>query len=303
MGGGRVGSVDRRQLIAALAWGAQEPVFRVDVRLVRILATVRDASGALAGHLQRDDFLITDNGVEQEISIFERQSAQPLSVAVLIDRSRSTQRERAYELTALRRFFQAFVREGRQEDTAALYSFNYEVVLQAGFTRKIERLEQAIRRLKSEGATAMYDAIYLASRDLEHRSGRRVMVIVSDGADTISKTGFHQALEALHRADAVLYALLLVPVKGEAGRNLAGENALIQFCSSTGGKMFYPSDATTLDAAFTQILQDLRMQYSIGYYPKNIPESKDRFHRVKVEVKRPGYTVSARTGYFADAIP
>ncbi len=298
-----MGLVDRRQVMAALAGAAQEPVFRVDVRLVRILATVRDAQGALAGNLGREDFLVTDNDVEQEIAVFERQSAQPLSVAVLIDRSRSTQRQRAYELTALRRFFQALVREGNAEDTAALYSFNYEVVLQADFTRRLDRLETALRRLRSEGATAMYDAIYLAARDLERRGGRRVAVVVSDGADTISRTTFHEALEALHAADAVMYALLLVPVKGEAGRNLRGENALIQFCSGTGGKMFYPSAPKALDEAFAEILRDLRTQYLIGYYPKNLPPSKERFHRVRVTVKRPGYTVSARTGYFADALP
>ncbi len=299
-----MGFLDRRTLIAALpAALGQEPVFRVDVRLVRILATVRDASGALAGGLQREDFHVTDNGVDQEIAVFERQSAQPLSVAVLIDRSRSTQRVRAYELTAMRRFFQALLREGNPEDAAALISFNYEVVLQSGFTRRLDRLEQAIRRLRSEGATAMYDAIYLASKELERRGGRRVAVVVSDGADTISKATFHQALESLHNADAVLYALLLVPVKGEAGRNLRGENALIQFATGTGGRMFYPAAPRELDASFEEILRDLRTQYLIGYYPKNVPPPRERFHRVQVTVRRPGYTVSARTGYFADALP
>ncbi len=299
-----MGLLDRRQAVAALAGAAvQEPVFRVDVKLVRVLATVRDAQGALAGDLKREDFRITDNGVEQEIAVFERQSAQPLSVAVLVDRSRSTQRERAYELTAIRRFFQALVREGDPRDAAALISFNYEVVLQSGFTRRLDRLEQALRRLRSEGATALYDAIYLGAGRLAERDGRRVAVVVTDGADTISKTNFEQALEALHRADAVLYALLLVPVKGEAGRNLRGENALIQFASGTGGRMFYPAAPAALDAAFADILRDLRTQYLIGYYPKNIPPSKERFHRVRLTVARPGYTVSARTGYFADALP
>ncbi len=298
-----MGSIDRRTLIAALPAALQrEPVFRVDVRLVRILATVRDAQGALAGDLGKDDFRVTDNGVEQELAVFERHSAQPLSIAVLVDRSRSTQRERAYELEAMRRFFRALLREGNPRDAAALYSFNFEVVQQAGFTRRLDRLEEAIRRLRSEGATAMYDAIWLAARDLEAREGRRVMVVVTDGADTISRVTFHEALESLHRADAVLYALLLTPVRGEAGRNLRGENALIQLSGGTGGRMFYPSEPASLDRAFTDILRDLRTQYLLGYYPRNVPVAKDRFHRVRVEVKRPGYTVSARTGYFADAI-
>lgn len=303
MGGGRLGSIDRRTLMAALpAALQQEPVYRVDVRLVRILATVRDTKGALAGGLEKDDFRVTDNGVEQVLAVFERQSAQPLSIAVLVDRSRSTRRERAYELEALGRFFRTLLKEGNPRDTAALYSFNDEVVLQAGFTRRLERLEEALGRLRSEGATAMYDAIWLAARDLEVREGRHVMIVVTDGADTISRVTFQEAFEALHRADAVLYALLLMPVRGEAGRNLRGENALIQLSSGTGGKMFYPTEAASLDQAFAEILRDLRTQYLLGYYPKNVPPSRDRFHRVRVEVKRPGYAVSARTGYFADAI-
>lgn len=297
-----MGPINRRTLITALAATWQEPVFRVDVRLVRILATVRDPSGALAGGLEKSDFRVTDNGVEQELAVFERQSAQPLSIAVLIDRSRSTRKERAYELEAMQRFFRAVLREGNPEDAAALYSFNFEVVMQAGFTRRLERLEDAIRRLRSEGATAMYDAIWLAARDLEARPGRRVMVVVTDGADTISRMTFQDALESLHRADAVLYALLLVPVKGGAGRNLRGENALIQLSSGTGGRMFYPSEPQALDRAFSEILGDLRTQYLLGYYPRNIPPSRERFHRIRVEVKRPGYTVSSRTGYFADAV-
>ncbi|MGQ9918428.1 MAG: VWA domain-containing protein [Bryobacteraceae bacterium] len=299
-----MGLFTRRQAVAVLAGAAaQEPVFRVDVRLVRVLATVRDAQGALAGDLEREEFRLTDNGVEQEIAVFERQSAQPLSVAVLVDRSRSTQRQRAYELTAIRRFFGALVQEGDPRDAVALISFNFEVVLQSGFTRRLDRLEQAVRRLRSEGATALYDAIYLGAEKLAEREGRRVAVVLTDGADTISKTSFEQALEALHRADAVLYALLLVPVKGEAGRNLRGENALIQFSSGTGGRMFYPAAPAALDAAFAEILRDLRTQYLIGYYPKNVPPSKERFHRVRLTVTRPGYTVSARTGYYADALP
>lgn len=298
-----MGLLDRRQAVAALAGAAaQEPFFRVDVKLVRVLATVRDQKGALAGDLGREDFRITDNGVEQEIAVFERQLAQPLSVAVLVDRSRSTQRERAYELTAIRRFFRALVREGDPRDAAALISFNFEVVLQSDFTRRLDRLEEALRRLRSEGATALYDAIFLGAGRLAEREGRRVAVVVTDGADTISKTTFHQALEALHRADAVLYALLLVPVKGEAGRNLRGENALIQFSSGTGGRIFYPDAAEALESAFTEILRDLRTQYLIGYYPKNVPPSRDRFHRIRLTVARPGYSVSARTGYFADAV-
>lgn len=301
MGGGRVGLISRRSLMMGLL--AQDPVIKVDVKLVRMLVTAKNQMGELVGGLSKDDFLITDNGVPQEPAVFERHTEQPLSIAMLVDRSRSTQRERNYEIDSVRKFFKALFKEGNEKDQTALYSFNYEVRLQTNYTRRLDKLNSGLNALKSEGATAMYDAIYLASEDLEQREGRRVLVVVSDGGDTISKIRFQQALEALHSANAVMYAVLVVPVANDAGRNLGGENSLTTLTNWTGGKIFFPSLGLSLDQAFEDILRDLRTQYLIGYYPKNVPVTKQRFHRVSVTVNRPGFTVSARNGYFADTAP
>lgn len=301
MGGGGLGLVARRSLIVLpLALRAQE-TFRVDVRLVRMLATVRNERGELAGSLGKEDFIVTDNGVEQEIALFEKSTAQPLSIAMLVDTSRSTEREKRYEVDSMKRFLKALIAAGNPQDAAALYSFNYEVTQQSGFTRRLSRLEAGLGRLKSEGATALYDAIYLAAEALEDREGRRVMIVVSDGGDTISKMKFENALEALHRANAVLYSILVVPVAGDAGRNLRGENALTTLSQWTGGKIFFPEVGPALHSVFREILSDLRTQYLLGYYPRGVPPSKDRFHRVSLKVRKPGYTVSARNGYFSDS--
>lgn len=295
-----MGLVARRSLIAApLALKAQE-TFRVDVRLVRMLATVRNERGELAGSLQKEDFTVTDNGVEQEIALFEKSSAQPLSVAMLVDTSRSTEREKRYEIESMRKFLRALIASGNPQDAAALYSFNYEVTRQSDFTRRLERLDRGLKRLKSEGATALYDAIFLAAESLDDREGRRVMIAVSDGGDTISKLKFENALEALHQANAVFYAILVVPVAGDAGRNLRGENAMTTLSQWTGGRIFFPDAGPALDTVFQDILSDLRTQYLIGYYPRGLEPTKDRFHRVSLKVRKPGYTVSARNGYFAD---
>lgn len=305
MGGGRLGRISRRALIAglpAVTALAQDPVIKVDVKLVRMLVTVKNRMGELVGGLTKSDFQITDNGVEQEVTLFERNTVQPLSIAMLVDRSRSTQREKAYEIESVRKFFKALFKEGNDRDQTALYSFNYEVRLQTDFTRRMDKLNSGLNALRSEGATAMYDAIYLASEDLDRREGRRVVVVVSDGGDTFSKVKFQQALEALHRANAVMYAVLIVPVSGDAGRNLGGENSLTTLTNWTGGKIFFPSLGLSLDQAFEDILRDLRTQYLIGYYPKNVPPSKQRFHRVAVTVNKPGFSVSARNGYFADPL-
>jgi len=279
---------------------AQETVIRVKVRLVRMLATVKTAAGQLVGSLERRNFTILDNGIKQDIAVFERQTEQPLSVSVLVDNSGSTGIELKYELDSVNRFFRALVQDGNPEDAVALYSFNWEVRLLNNFTRSLSRLDQRLKLIRSEGGTSLYDAIYLASQDLQYRQGRHVMVLVTDGGDTTSLKDFHAALEAAQLADAVLYPVLVVPIRNEAGRNVGGEHALAVLSAGTGGRVFRPSLGADLDNAFADILRELRTQYLIGYYPKEIPSTKDRFHRVTLQVDNPGLRVVTRSGYYGE---
>ncbi|HXG31758.1 MAG TPA: VWA domain-containing protein [Bryobacteraceae bacterium] len=293
----------RLVLIAAafLAAASQQPVFRVDVRLVRILATVKDAAGGLVASLNKEDFTVYDNGMPQELAVFERRTELPLSIALLVDTSLSTAKELRYELDSVERFLGAVFSEGRPEDAVALYSFNYGITLVSGFTRNRARLREGLKRLRPEGGTSLYDAIYLAARDLEMREGRRVMILVTDGGDTTSAKTFHDALEAAHLADAVIYAILVMPITSDAGRNIGGENALEGLAAGTGGRVFRPQLGSALDEAFAQILSELRTQYLLAYYPKNVPPAKDRFHRVEVRVSKPDLRVLARSGYYEES--
>ena len=277
---------------------AQEMTIRVDVKLVRMLVTVKDQAGALVGSLEKSDFRVFDRGVPQEIAVFERQTEQPLSIAILVDASGSTAKEMRYELHAVGRILKAVFGSGNPEDTAALYSFNWRVYLESNYTRRVGRFEQALKRVKSEGGTSLYDAIYLAASDMEDRKGRHVLVVVSDGGDTTSAKDFHAALEAAQLADAVIYPILVTPITNEAGRNVGGENALTTFAQRTGGRVFRPADAGGLDAAFAEILRELRTQYLIGFYPKNVPPAKDRFHPLRVELQRPDLRAITRNGYY-----
>lgn len=277
---------------------------RADVQLVRLLATVKDPSGDLVGDLSKADFRVTDNGVPQEIAIFERTTAQPLSVSVLVDTSSSTATNLKYETESVTRFLRALFREGNPEDRASLYSFSWEVALELGFSRNLSRLEGALKRLKSTGGTAMYDALQFAGKHLQDRDGRRVVIIVTDGGDTVSSVKFADALEAAQRANAVIYPILVIPITNGAGRNTGGEHALQTLAAETGGRVFTPSVGASLDAAFDSILRDLRSQYLIAYYPKNIPPAKSKFHRVTLQTPaRPGLRISARSGYYGDAAP
>jgi Ca-activated chloride channel family protein len=280
---------------------AQDPIMRVDVRLVRVLATVKDASGAPVAALDKPDFAVRDNGVPQEVAVFERRTEQPLSVALLIDNSGSTAKDLKYEVDSVVRFLRSLFREGNPEDAVGLYSFNYQIVQQHRFSRDVSSLERPLRMLRGEAGTALYDAIYLASEELQRRQGRRVMVIVTDGGDTVSNKDFHAALEAAQLADCAIYPILVVPIENDAGRNIGGENALTNLARGTGGQVFVPTLGSAIDQAFEQIIRALRTQYFLGYYPRNVPLTKDRFHRIDVRVNGADLQVLARSGYYGDS--
>ncbi|MEN6535274.1 MAG: VWA domain-containing protein [Bryobacteraceae bacterium] len=286
-------------LAGVLALG-EEPVFRVDVNLVRILATVKDDSGRLIGTLEKSDFAVWDDGTPQQLAIFERRTEQPLSIALLVDTSLSTAIDLRYEMDSVERFLRAVFSEGNPKDAVALYSFSYDVTLRASFTGDRSKLESAARAMRPQSGTSLYDAIFLASRDLDTREGRRVMILVTDGGDTTSAKNFHQALEAAQRADAVLYAILVMPIKSDVGRNIGGENALTMLSAGTGGRVFTPSLGTALDEALSAILKELRTQYYLAYYPKDSKQSGDRYHKLEVKVLRPDLRVFARNGYYEE---
>lgn len=296
--------------MAALGLHAQpaaqpDTVIKVNVRLVRMLVTVKDASDQLIGSLNKSDFTVYDNGVKQDIAVFDRQTEQPLSVAVLVDTSASTGIELHYELDSVSRFLRVLLGEGNPDDTVALYSFNWEVRLLSSYTKRFARVDQMLKQLKSEGGTSLYDAIFLASHELEYRNGRHVMVLVTDGGDTTSTVNYRQALEAAQLADTVLYPVLVVPITNDAGRNVGGENALTTLAAGTGGRVFTPGLGAQLDRAFDDILRELRTQYLIGFYPKDAPPTKDRFHTLRVTVQNNlanrGLRVGTRSGYYGEA--
>ena len=286
---------------------AQQPaVINVDVRLVPILATVKDPSGSPVGSLEKTSFQVRDNGSLQDIAVFERETAQPLSIAILIDASASTAKDLHYETDSVTRFVRAVTRSGNPGDTVALYSFNWQVIKQTGFTRDAAAVDRQLRQLKGEAGTCLYDAILLASRDMESHTGRKVLIVVTDGGDTGSSTTFQHAVEAAQKVDAVIYPVLVTPVINEAGRNTGGENALTTFSLRTGGQVFRPSLGAALDQAFDGILRDLRTEYLIGFYPKNVPLTADSYHSLSITIADPrgaGWQVTARNGYYGDTAP
>jgi Ca-activated chloride channel family protein len=287
--------------VCAALLAAQPPTtFKTNVNLVRVVATAKTKAGEIVGSLQKDDFEVYDNGIRQQISVFEHQTEQALSVALLVDISGSTAKELKYESDSASRFLHALLREGNPADQVALYTFNYEVRLEKDFSRDLHSIDTRLKLLHAEAGTALYDAVYLAGLGLEPRAGRKVMVIVTDGGDTFSKKSLKGALEQAQLADAIIYPIVVMPITNEAGRNVGGEHALQFMAEGTGGRPFFPNVGAALDKAFTDIITELRTQYLIGFYPQNVSASKNRFHTLEVRVKRPDLQVSARNGYYGE---
>ena len=278
---------------------AQEgPVFRIDTKLVNLWVNVTDKNGAIVGQLKQEDFKITEDGRSQDIAIFERQSEQPLSIVLAIDTSGSTYKDRAIEQDAGKRFVRAIL---RSQDQMMLLEFATEVRMLVDFTNKPNQLDHGLGSLHTGEATALYDAIYLGSRELAKKKNRKVLVLVSDGGDTVKNTTYAQALEHALRGEVMIYSVIDVPIESSAGRDLAGEHALITLAEQTGGKSFY-ADNGNLDKAFAQVSDDLRTQYLIAYYPHNQVPGVD-FHKVSVTIPRAAsgvYNLRYRAGYFAN---
>jgi len=267
---------------------------------VHIVATVKNRAGQLVGSLRKEDFDIYDNGVRQEVAIFERQTNQPLSVAMLVDVSGSTNQDLKFETESAVRFIRSLISSRNAEDQVALYTFDDAVTQVHNYTRSIASLEGTLRGMHGSAGTSLYDAIWLAARDLELREGRKALVLVSDGGETTSKIDSHRALEAAQLADAVIYGVIVMPITNDAGRNIGGEHALQFMAEGTGGRPFLPSVGAALDRAFADIITELRTQYLLAFYPHDAPLTKDPFHKLEVRVGRPELRVSARNGYYGE---
>ena len=181
--------------------GSAAPTFKVAVKLVNVFASVVDADGAPFAGLRKEDFRIFEDGVEQKLAVFERESALPLSIVMALDTSLSTRKDLGLEVASARRFTQDIL---RPVDAISLYEFSTYVSRALPFTHDERSVEAALTHLRTGPATALYDAIYLGSQALERRQGRRVILLISDGGDTVSKTDYPEALRAAQVSEAII---------------------------------------------------------------------------------------------------
>src|ERR1700691_2223259 len=278
---------------------AQDPgTLKVDVKLVNVFVTVTDARGAPVSSLQKENFLLKEDGKEQKIAILSKESPLPLSIVLAVDTSLSTRKDLPLELTAARKFAHSIV---RPQDGLAVYKFSEEVTQMVPFTSDLKKIDAGIDRVSNGAATALYDAIFLGSQALSRRQGRKVMVVITDGGDTVSQVDYKEALRAAQEAEAIIYSIIIVPIEADAGRDEGGEHALVQISSDTGGKYYYATSAPQLEAAFSQISDELRTQYLLAYYPMQRYTSSE-FRQLRVDLQNPPtggpYQAHYRAGYY-----
>jgi Ca-activated chloride channel family protein len=250
--------------------------------------------------LTKENFLLKEDDHEQQIKVFDKESALPLSIALAIDTSLSTRHDLPLEQASAKRFAHEIV---RPIDGLSVYAFSETVNESAGgYTADLKRIDESIDHIRVGAATALYDAIYLASRALDHRKGRKVIVLITDGGDTASRADYKEAVRASVEAEAIVYSIIVVPIESSAGRETGGEHALIQLSEDTGGRYYYATSISQLDEAFHKISDELRTQYLLAYYPSQ-HASFSEFRRIEVKVigapEAAAYRVRHRAGYYS----
>jgi len=292
------------------------PTIRVDVQVVNILCSVRDGKGRLVPDLAKEDFLVTEEGKPQEIRYFSRQTDLPLTIGLLIDVSGS---QRNLLETEKRTADQFFTKVLQKKDLAFLISFGPDAELVQDSTNSIPLLRRALESLRIRQdfsgvyrgpvptvtrprGTVLFDAVYLASVEkLRHEVGRKAIIVITDGVDIGSRVKITEAIAEAQKADAIIYSIHYVdpraygfPAYGVA----AGESDLKRMSEETGGRLFRVDRKYTLDRIFSEIQEEMRSQYALGYVPAE-PPAPGTYRRLEVRVRQKGMKVQARKGYYA----
>jgi Ca-activated chloride channel family protein len=273
---------------------------KVRVDLVGVVTSVLDAAGKPVANLPRAAFEVLENGKRQRIDLFQRQTNLPLDLALMIDTSLSTYTEMKFEREAAAGFIRQVLRPG---DRLAIFTFSYEVTQLSPFTSDVNALDGALKRIHEGTGTSLFDAIYLGSRALTRRppDHRRVLLLVTDAGETTSSTSYEAARDAALHAGAMLYTILIRPIKAEIGRNTAGEHAIDTIIDETGGALYPVDTPREFGPTFDRINEELRTEYLLGYYPNPLP-APGSYRTIEVRVTPPelgsGYAVRYRKGYF-----
>jgi VWFA-related protein len=302
----------------------QEPVIKVDVDLVNILFTVKTKKGELIPNLEKNNFKLREDGTEQTIKSFSRETDLPITLGLLIDISASQERLIDIEREAASQFFSSVI---RPKDQAFLISFGKETELLQDFTNSPRQLIAGLRDLKGDGqpprigrspvpvntgpvpdygtpkGTLLYDAIYLAATEkLKNEVGRKALILITDGGDQGSTYTIKNAIEKAQKSDAIIFSIFYVDRAAYGGMGISfgggDEGGLKKISDETGGHVYSVSRQHPLSEIFKQIQEELRNQYSIGYTPTNANRDGN-FRKIEIKTDNSDYRVQARAGYYA----
>ena len=279
------------------------PRFGTDVEVVNLSVSVADTGRQYVTDLGQKDFTILEDGVPQEVSVFDQQQA-PVSVSILIDCSLSMQPNMAMVQAAALRLVRAL----RPADSAQIVRFNHRHMVVQDFTSDQALLEAGIRSIRPEGATGLYNAVYLSLKDLARQRAttgemrKRAVVLLSDGADTTSLLSDDQVIDAARRAEVTVYAvgLGIASVANLAADTGRARHFLTALTAETGGQPFFPRALAELDGVYDRISRELSTQYSLGYVSSNAARD-GKWRKVVVHSARGGLVLRHRAGYFAGA--
>ncbi len=275
----------------------EDAVVKVDSSIVVLNATITDSDGKPIIGLRQNQFRIFEDDVEQEITFFATEDT-PFSAVILLDSSGSMEERISLARAAAIRFLDGL----RSADSCAIYRFDSKVRLVQNFSGSRD-VDQSIFDVKSEGMTALNDAVYLAAAELSGRDEkRRAIVVLSDGEDTISKHSAEKALKAALAANAVIYTVDMSAISTNSPRRMQNQGVLKKFAERTGGVFVATPGGAALREAFRTIVEDLGTQYTIAYQPK-VDRKDGKWHSLELRVARPKVRIRTREGYNAVNTP
>jgi Ca-activated chloride channel homolog len=280
----------------------QQPPFRAGVELVSLNVSVSDANGHYVTDLEQGDFNVFEDGMKQDVTFFTKTNL-PIALALMMDTSASMDTK----LPIAQEAAIGFAKRAREQDLTEIIDFDSRVMILVPFTNNLNELEQAIKKTSAGGSTSLYNAIYIALKDLKklvatnvEEIRRRAIVVLSDGEDTSSLLPFDEVLDLAKRSETAIYAIGLR--SNEGGANVSkgfkeAEFAMRQLSQETGGRAFFPNQAADLTKVYGQISEELSSQYTIGYTSRN-PRRDGAWRRIVVRVNGQQLTARTKQGYF-----
>jgi VWFA-related protein len=308
----------RRQLLlssACLPWGGirvraqDDATFKTEVKVVNVLASVRTKKGEIVRDLSQDDFSLTEEGRPQTIKYFARQSDLPLTLGLMVDTSMSQMRVLESERTASFRFLDQVLRESK--DQVFIMQFDMAMMLRQALTSSFGKLSDALAYVDTPShkelemgsstskGTVLYDAVVKASNEImKKQTGRKALLLLTDGVDEGSDATVADAVDAAQRADTLIYSILFSDPRFYLYGSPDGSRGLTRMAKETGGGFFNVSKKYGIDQIYASIQDELRSQYSLGYVSDQ-PVRISEFRKLQLSVKQKGLVVQARDRYWA----